>query len=72
MLRIEVVLRNCEDIAKLQSEIDELQHTIKEKDQQIYRMGLMVGQSLGFIDMLKIAKQMLDEHGLDSSFIQFR
>lgn len=72
MLRIEVVLRNCEDIAQLQSEIDELQHTIKEKDQQIYRMGLMVGQSLGFIDMLKIAKQVLDEHGLDSSFIQLR
>lgn len=72
MLRIEVVLRNCEDIAKLQSQIDELQHTIKDKDQQIYRMGLMVGQTLGFIDMLKIAKKSLDDHGLDSSFIQLR
>lgn len=72
MLRFEVVVRNVEDINRLKKEIEQLRQELTKKEQELARMNLYVGLGFEYLDMLRIAKDRLDELGQDTSFIKIR
>lgn len=72
MFRLEVVVRNVDEIAQLTGEIESLKAQLVKKEQEIHRIGLYASLSIGYIDQLKRCKAVLDRAGLDSSFIKLR
>lgn len=69
---LEIVVREPKVIAQLEADTAALKQQLKDKEQEVYRMGLYASLSLQYLDMLKEAKEVLDLNGMDSSFIKIR
>lgn len=72
MIKLDVTLRRCDEIADLEDEIARLNDVILSKEQEIHRMGEFGALYLQAFDQLKQAKLKMDEAGLDTSFIKLR
>lgn len=70
MIRLDVTLRKAEEMTSLEAEIKRLQKVIASKDEEIRRMSEYAAISIRYLDQLKLARQILDGAGLDSSFIK--
>lgn len=71
-LRIELTIRNSDDLQRLNLEIESLKSQLAEKEREIYRLGLMVSQSISYIDMINRARDDLKAAGLDYSYLKLR
>lgn len=69
---LEIIVREPKVIAQLEADDAALKQQYKDKEQEVYRMGLYASLSLQYLDMLKEAKEVLDLNGMDSSFIKIR
>lgn len=72
MIKLDVTLRRCEEIAEMEAEIARLNDVLRSKEREITRLGEFGALYLQTFDQLKRAKQVLDQAGLDSSFIKLR
>lgn len=71
-LRLEISVRNVDEIARLNAEISDLKKQLEEKEREVHRIAMYASLSIGYIDQLRLAKRLLDDNGLDSSFINIR
>lgn len=70
MIKLEVNVRDVEEIRLLHSQIDDLVRQLKDKQNEVYRMAQYADKYLAAIDMLQEARTALDRAGVDSSFIR--
>lgn len=70
MFKLDVTLRRAEELTSLEEEIERLHGELRSKEDEIRRMGQYAAISLRYMDQLKLARQLLNDAGLDSSFIQ--
>lgn len=72
MIHLDVTLRKADEMTAQEQEIQRLNNVLISKDEEIRRMSAYAALYLQAFDQLKMAKQMLDSAGLDSSFIMLR
>lgn len=70
MIKLDVTLRKAEEMTSLETEIERLHKALEQKDEEIRRMSEYAAISIRYLDQLKLARQLLDKAGLDSSFIR--
>lgn len=72
MIHLDVTLRKAEELTAQEKEIDRLNAVLISKDEEVRRISEYAALYLAAFDQLKRAKQLLDEAGIDSSFIKLR
>ena len=71
-MHLDVTVRNADEMSEQEQEISRLLRVIKGKDMEIQKLSEFANLYLHSLDQLKLAKKMLDQAGLDSSFIKLR
>lgn len=72
MIRLDVTLRKAEELTAQEEEIARLNGVIISKENEVRKMSEYAALYISSLDQLKRAKRMLDDAGLDSSFIKIR
>ena len=72
MIRLDVTLRKAEELTAQEEEIARLNGVIISKENEVRKMSEYAALYISSLDQLKRAKRMLDDAGLDSSFIKLR
>lgn len=72
MIKLDVTLRKAEELTAQEEEIERLLGVIKSKEDEVRRMSEYAVLYIQTFDQLKRAKQVLDNAGLDSSWIKLR
>ena len=70
IIRLDVTYRKADEMLELENKIRQLENKIDRMDTDIHRFSLYAAQNLQLLDDLRTAKTMLDDAGLDSSFIK--
>lgn len=70
IIHLDVTYRKAEEMVELENKIKQLENKIDRMDVDIHRFSLYAAQNLQLMDDLRYAKTMLDNAGLDSSFIK--
>lgn len=70
MIKLEVNVRDVEEIRLLHSQIEDLKCQLDNKQNEVYRMAQYADKYLAAVDMLQEARTALDRAGVDSSFIR--
>ena len=66
---LDVTLRKAEDIVKLEAEVKEKEKQIARLSADVYRFSQYASRNLRLMDELRLARDLLEEAGLDTSFI---
>lgn len=72
MIRLDVTLRKAEELTAQEEEIKRLNDVLISKEKEIHQMSDYAARYIQSLDQLKRAKRLLDDAGLDSSFIKLR
>ena len=66
---LDITYRKAEDVAKLEAEVKEKEKQIARLSTDIYRFSQYAAKNLRLMDELRYARDLLEEAGLDTSFI---
>ena len=66
---LDITYRKAEDVAKLEAEVKEKEKQIARLSADIYRFSQYAAKNLRLMDELRYARDLLEEAGLDTSFI---
>lgn len=67
---MDVNLHKSEDMQAMEAELERMRKQVERMDVDVHRFSLYAAQNLQLMDDLRYAKTMLDNAGLDSSFIK--
>ena len=72
IIHLDVTYRKADEMKELEEKVSALQRQVEKLEVDIHRFSLYAAENMRLYDDLRYAKRILDDNGLDSSFIQLR
>ena len=70
IIRLDVTYRKADEMKELEEKIRKLEHEVERLNVDMHRFALYAQQNINLHDDLRYAKRLMDDAGLDTSFMR--